>query len=267
MHFRISLTAASCALFFSSRAFAGADLPTDDDHVLPCRPTIACTAEITKPGTFEIEAGVIARKLPSPNRQFATPFLLKLSLEKWVQLQLGDNGYTHDTGSTRASYFDNVQVGPKFHLADQDGLLPSIAFSAEIGIPTLAGQTGYTRAYDAFFLGYATKDFGPIHADLNVGFNAYGLDGGEKNQEFVALALSMSLPPPFGIMAEGYDFTPAGALSPHDAGFLFAMTASPKPWLMFDFGGDAGFVPSTRTYATFVGLTVIPAVFSLGRKR
>jgi hypothetical protein len=193
--------------------------------------------------------------------------LLKLSLEKWVQLQVGDNGYTHATGNALASYFDNVQVGPKFHLADQDGILPSIAFSAEIGIPTLAGQTGYTRAYDAFFLGYVTKDFGPIHADFNVGLNAYGLDGGEKNQEFVALALSMNLPPPFGIMAEAYDFSDALPFTPHDAGFLFAMTVSPKPWLMFDFGGDAGFVPSTRTYATFVGLTVIPAVFSLGRKR
>ena len=119
MRFRVSLIAASCALFFSESAFA--DLPTDDDHVLPCRPTIACTAEITPPGTFEIEAGVIARKFPNPNRQFSMPFLMKLSLEKWVQLQLGDNGYTHGTGNARTSYFDNVQDGPKFHLADQDG--------------------------------------------------------------------------------------------------------------------------------------------------
>jgi hypothetical protein len=265
MRFRVSSIAASCALFFSESAFA--DLPTNDDHVLPCRPTIACTAEITPPGTFEIEAGVIARKFPNPNRQFSMPFLLKLSLEKWVQLQLGDNGYTHGTGNARATYFDNLQAGPKFHLADQDGLLPSIAFSAEIGVPTLAGQTGYTRAYDAFFLGYVTKDFGPIHADFNVGFNVYGFDQSPSNQEFVALALSMNLPPPFGIMAEGYDFTPAGTFAAHDAGFLFAMTVSPKSWLMFDFGGDTGLVPSTRTYATFVGLTVIPAVFSLGRKR
>ncbi|MEO7110415.1 MAG: transporter, partial [Polyangiaceae bacterium] len=265
MRLRVSVLIFSCAPFFS--AAARADSPTDDDHVLPCRPTIACTAEITPPGTFEIEAGVLARKLPNPSRQFATPFLLKLSLEKWVQLQLGDNGYTHGTGNARASYFDNLQAGPKFHLADQDGILPSIAFSAEIGVPTLAGQTGYTRAYDAFLLGYATKDFGPIHADFNVGFNVYGFDGSPKNQEFVALALSMNLPPPFGIMAEGYDFTPAGALSPHDAGFLFAMTVSPKPWLMFDLGGDAGLVPSTRTYATFVGLTVIPAVINRRHKR
>ena len=262
---RIELLIFASALLTSENARA--DSPTDDDHVLPCRPTIACTAEITKPGTFEIEAGVIARKLPNPNRNFSTPFLLKLSLEKWLQLQLGDNGYTHATGNVVASYFDNVIVGPKFHLADQDGMLPSIAFSAEIGIPTLAGQTGYTRAYDAFFLGYVTKDFGPLHADFNVGFNDFGFDSAGKKQEFVALALSMNLPPPFGVMAEAYDFSDAAPLAGHDAGFLFALTVSPKPWLMFDFGGDAGLVPSARTYATFVGLTVIPAVFSRSRKR
>ena len=250
------------------------DLPTGADHVLPCRPTIACTAELTPPGTFEIEAGVIARKLAHESRQLATPLLLKLTLEKWVQLQLGDNGYTSVTGSARASYVDNVVGGLKFHLADQDGLAPSVAFSAEFGAPTLAGQTGYVRAYDAFITGYVTKDFGPLHADFNVGFNAFGLGSFQnqpdksqtKNQEWVALALSMNLPPPFGIMAEAYDFSDAGVLAPHDAGFLFAMTVSPASWLMFDFGGDAGLVPSTRTYATFVGLTIIPTV-SHRRKR
>ncbi len=265
MRFRVSVLATCLAHFFSVSAHA--ESPTDADRVLPCRPTIACTAEITLPGTFEIEAGVVARKYPNPNRQFSTPFLLKLSLEKWVQLQLGDNGYTHATGTARASYFDNLQAGPKFHLADQDGILPSISFSAELGVPNFAGQTGYARAYDAFFLGYVTKDFGPLHADFNVGFNVYGIDQSSKNQEFVALALSMNLPPPFGIMAEGYDFTPAGTYALHDAGFLFALTASPEPWLMFDVGGDAGLVPSTRTYATFVGLTVIPAVINRRRKR
>jgi len=267
---RVSLAALGGLLTTTSWAhadFPSAALPSGEDHVLPCRPTIACTAELTPPGTFEIEAGIIGRRYPQSNRSLATPFLLKLTLEKWVQVQLGDNGYTHATGNAVASYFDNVVGGLKFHLADQDGILPSVAFSAELGVPTFAGQTGYVRAVDAFFTGYVTKDFGPLHADLNVGFNTYGIDGGPKNQEFVALAFSMSLPPPFGIMAEGYDFSDAGALSPHDAGFLFAMTASPEPWLMFDVGGDAGLVPSTRAYATFIGVTMIPAVFSHRHKR
>lgn len=34
-----------------------AGFPVDDDRVLPCRPTIACTADLVPPGTLELETG------------------------------------------------------------------------------------------------------------------------------------------------------------------------------------------------------------------
>ncbi len=66
----------------------------DDLKALPCRPTIACTADIVPPGSFELEIGYLFRKLRSPLLQHSVPFLAKLTLAEWVQLQVGGNGPT-----------------------------------------------------------------------------------------------------------------------------------------------------------------------------
>jgi hypothetical protein len=231
-----------------------------DVAALPCRPTIACTADIVRPGALEIEAGYIGRALGAGEKQSSFPVLFKLTLARWVQLQVGSNGYTLARGPAPAQYIDNVSAGAKLHLLDQGAAVPSVSLSAAVGVPTFAGQTGTTRADDAFFLAYVTKDFGPVHVDLNLGLNEWGLDTSPRAQPFAALAVSTPLPPPFGIMGEVYAFSDAPPLAPHDGGFLFAVTHSPRPWLVFDVGGDAGLFPSTRKWAAFVGMTVVPAV-------
>jgi hypothetical protein len=45
-----------------------------DTQTLPCRPTIACTADIVPPGAFELETGVLFRlfdKLRGVSNRFA----------------------------------------------------------------------------------------------------------------------------------------------------------------------------------------------------
>lgn len=233
--------------------------PPGDTRTLPCRPTIACTADLVPPGAFELEAGTLFRRLGADGRQWSFPFLAKLTTAKWFQLQVGSNGYTVAHGDVPAQFFDDAQIGGKFHLVDQGPVLPSLSFSATASVPTFEGR-GYLRTYDALFTAYVTKDFGPVHADLNVGENVWRLEDAPRPQEFVALALSMNLPPPFGVMAESYYFTDASPVAPRDGGFLFAIDHSPKPWLMFDFGGDVGMFPSTRAYSVFFGMSVIPAL-------
>jgi hypothetical protein len=107
---------------------------------------------------------------------------------------------------------------------------------------------------------YVTKDVGWVHADLNVGANAWRLDGAPLPQAWWALAVSIDLPDPLGAMVEGYYFTDAAPIAPRDGGFLFAISHNPRPWLMFDFGGDVGWFPSTRAYSVFVGMSVVPAL-------
>jgi hypothetical protein len=246
------------ALLVGTRHASAAD-PPGDTRTLPCRPTIACTADLVVPGAFELEAGTLFRRLGSTGRQWTFPFLAKLTAADWFQLQVGSNGYSLARGDVPAQFLDDAQIGGKFHVMDQGEFRPSLSLSATASIPTFHGQ-GYLRTYDALFTAYSTKDFGPVHADLNVGENVWRVEGDPRPQEFVALALSMNLPPPFGVMAEGYYFTDAAPIILRDGGFLFAVNHSPKPWLMFDFGGDVGMFPSTRAYSLFVGMSVVPVL-------
>lgn len=77
------------ALVIGSRPALAASWFNDDLTALPCRPTIACTADIVPPGSFELEIGYLFRKLRSPLLQHSVPFLAKLTLAEWVQLQVG----------------------------------------------------------------------------------------------------------------------------------------------------------------------------------
>jgi hypothetical protein len=231
--------------------------PDDETTSLPCRPTIACTADIVKPGLFELETGILFRRLGS-TRQWTFPFLAKLTLTSFMQLQVGSNGYTTQFDGAPARYFDNVSPGVKFHLLDQGLVLPSLSLSGAVGVPVIEHQQGFIPADDAFFIGYITKDFGRLHADLNLGLNDWGIDSSPRAQEWGALALSAPLPPPFGVMIEFYYFTDAAPFAGRDGGWLFALSVSPRPWLVFDFGGDIGYFPSSRAYSSFVGMTIVP---------
>jgi hypothetical protein len=235
--------------------------PDERDRVLPCRPTIACTAELVSPGTLELEAGYIYRHAGTGDTQRSLPFLFKLTIAKWLQAQLGSNGYTVAEGSTPARYLDNANLGLKFQLLEQGKVAPALALSGAVSVPTFSGQTGYSRIYDAFFVGYASKDLGPIHADLNVGLNLWRLWAHPLPQGWTALALSADLVAPFGVMAESYVFSNAAQAAGRDGGVLFALTHAPRKWLVFDLGSDVGFYPTSRAYSVFVGMTIVPVVF------
>jgi hypothetical protein len=265
MRRRAAVPAAGCALAATlamARSARGAETPDARDKTLPCRPTIACTADFVPPGTLEVEAGALYRSLGPSNstRQWTFPFLVKLTLAPWVQLQVGSNGFTGAAGAVPQNFFDDALVAAKFHVLDQTQWAPSISFSGEASIPTFRAE-GYERTYDAFFLAYVTKDIGPIHADLNVGWNVWSLDASPVSQGTVALALSANPSPVFGVMGEAYYFANAAPIAPRDGGLLFAFTHSPRSWLIFDMGADIGWFPSTRAYSLFVGMSIIPVVF------
>ena len=240
------------------RAALAADADDDSRRALPCRPTIACTADIVPPGVFEFEAGVIYRRIDGHGRQWAFPLLLKETVTDDLQLQLGTNGYSILKGDVPAQYLDDVTFGPKLRFFRQTEYLPALAVSADASIPTFR-RRGYLRTYDALFTAYASKDVGIVHADLNVGLNLWRVEHAPRPQEFAALALSMPVTGPLGVMAEGYVFSNAAPIAYRDGGLLVALSETPKPWLMLDEGADAGLFPTQRSYSVFAGLTMIPA--------
>jgi hypothetical protein len=231
----------------------------DDTQAAPCRPTIACTADLVAPGAFELEIGGIYRSLGGGLKQFAVPFLAKLTAMPWLQLQVGSNGYTYEHGPDGVTYFDDVDLGAKFHLVDQSGLRPSLSASFAVAVPS-DDMADHAEDYALLMTAYASKDLGPLHGDLNVGLNRLGLRGEPVDQAWVALALSTSLPRQFGAMVENYYFSPALPLATHDGGTLLALTYTVRRWLVVDAGADIGYFSSTRAYSVFAGMTVVPFV-------
>jgi len=245
-----------------ARSASAVELPNDGDIARPCRPTVSCTADIAAPGSFEAEVGSYYASLGGDARLWSYPVLLKQTLTRLLQLQVGSNGYTRVSGSQGqpiTHHVDNLLVGPKLHFLDQGDVAPSLALTALASVPAFApGHDG------AFLTGHASKDVGPLHADLNVGVDLWwaGAAGADAAaQPFGALAFSATPLPPLGVALEGYAFTTADPYASRDGGVRLAFTLTPRPWLVFDFGGDLGWFPSTHGHSLFVGMTVLPVVF------
>jgi hypothetical protein len=229
----------------------------DVDAALPCRPTIACTADLVPPGVVELEAGYLYRRLAGGVDQSSVPWLAKLTVAEWAQVQVGSNGPTFDSAPVPARYHDDVTFGVKLRVHRQSTRAPSLALSATISVPTFAAD-GYQRTYDALFTLYASKDVGWLHADLNVGANLWRIEDRPLAQAWAALALSATIGGGVGAMLEGYDFGDASPIAPRDAGLLAAVSYAPRPWLVLDAGPDVGLVHATRTISAFVGVTIDP---------
>ena len=93
-----------------SRSAQASSWPDDQDQAHPCRPTVSCTADIVAPGAFEVEIGGVT-STAKQGHVASFPLLLKQTLTKLVQLQVGSNGYSVVTGSSPVSqlrYVDNV---------------------------------------------------------------------------------------------------------------------------------------------------------------
>jgi hypothetical protein len=238
-----------------------------DVRVLPCRPTISCSADLVPPGALEVESGYAGTFVRNRGFVHSEPLLLKLTLVPWLQAQAGTNGLLFKTGDVSRAlyYFDDFTFALKAHFVDQSPVRPSVAVSAGVNAPSFDGSSVSALAYGASFWAFVSKDFGSpgevgsIHVDLNGGRNVWGLDASEgRTQVFGTLAVSMSLPLHLGSMVEVYGFSDAGRIAPKDSGVLMGVSYSPRPAVMFDLGGDVGNFPSTRKFTVFMGVTFVP---------
>ncbi len=108
--------------------------------VVPCRPTVTCTAELAAPASSTSSSAISCGGCREEQRRRHHAVSLKLPLAHWIEVQLGGNGYTI---APSAHYFDDIVAGVKLHVADQTTRAPSLAVTASVGVPTVA-QLGYT---------------------------------------------------------------------------------------------------------------------------
>lgn len=223
----------------------------------PCRPTIACTAEIVPAGFFEVEAGYGGTQGSSAFAHSGL-LLLKYSLVDRVQLQLATNNLFLVGSGLVPRAFDGVMPGLKVVFLDQSRFVPSMAVSAHLMMPTQAFDGARQQTWDAQGWWYLSKDLGSLHADVNVVLNVFDLTGSPTPQGLASLALSYALPKGFGVFSELYSAFGNAARAPLDGGSLNGFFYSPIDELVFDVGGDIGLYPGTRAFTLFAGVTFVP---------
>jgi hypothetical protein len=232
-------------LLLTSNAVAD---PEAEVSVLPCRPTIACTAEIVPQGTVEVETGYAQRR-GTGDAIGSLQALVKYSVTDRVQLQVGTNNVTS---------VDGAYLGPKVVLHAQTEYAPAISLSALVMLPTRSDTDAMTRTTDGYFWAYASKDLLTIHADFNVGVNVLSMTDKPATQVLAALSLSRDIGHGVGAMLEGYAFEGGAPYGTHDAGILTGLTYSITPRMMLDAGVDIALYRDVRNLTLFGGVTFIP---------
>ncbi|MBE2254221.1 MAG: hypothetical protein IAE78_32125 [Myxococcus sp.] len=214
----------------------------------PCRPTVACTAELVPAGHAEVELGAL-----TGGSGTGVNLLAKVSVLDWLQVQFGSDQLLAFDGK-QAWAVDGAVAALKVRLFEQADLLPTLSLSSRLAAPTRPPLPALQSTVDLNFTAHASKDLGPVHADLNGMFNLFGFD---QAQGQVALALSTGLTSQVGVALEGHS-TFGNPRRPNDGGVRAVLTFSPVEQLVFDLGGDVGFFPQTRAWSMFFGLVFVP---------
>jgi hypothetical protein len=243
----------ACAVLVAATAAAHAD--PEPNRVLPCRPTLGCTADFAPPGELELELGYQLRR-GGGQFQHVAPLFAKLTLAHWLQLQLGED-FTYIAGPPLVRYVDDVTAIAKLHLLDQVGNRPSVALSIGANIPT-ASQPGYTRTYDLLVTLHGSKDIGKLHLDGVLGLQAFQIDGPVSYQPWAAVAATVPIDERFAVALEPHYYADAAPLAARDAGVMLALVYTVRPDVVIDVaallvGWDQ------RSVAGLAGITFAPA--------
>jgi hypothetical protein len=223
-----------------------------DVQVLPCRPTIACTADIVPAGVFEVETGTLSRF--AHGSAMAVPILGKLSLTSWFQAQVGTSGLS---SSSTGTFVDLVTGLGKFRVLEQGEWSPSVAFTVGGSVAVTPESTTYAPAQGFQAAGLASRDFGRFHVDVNGGYSADVGDKTVTHAGWGALSTSFTWTSRIGTFHEVYYLGSPRPRVPKDGGVLFGLAYSPRPDFMVDVGADVGFFPDDRAVSAFFGITAV----------
>jgi hypothetical protein len=255
----VAVTAAALLAGTAGVARADGSATSDDPTVLPCRPTVTCTADLAAPGTLEVELGYQFRRSDGVDTS-TIPLLVKLPVTSWLELQLGDAGYTFVSGT---SYLDNITIGAKLHILDQTAARPSFAITATASAPGPV-QAGYAHLTDALVTAQASKDLGRLHLDADVGVIALSLEENPKIQPWAAVAATYAVTHQVGIVVEPHAFASASPIAPQDYGAIAAVEVAVKSWLIVDGAIDVT-LSTPQAIAALVGVSIAPVRLWGGR--
>lgn len=225
----------------------------------PNRPTVANPADITQYGVLELEYGWDRFWPEHGVRQTTLEGLLKFGLFCDVELRWTTTSFiSQTTGTVTQRGFGDNWLGPQIRIYKQTKLIPSLAFSYAVKIPSANSENGLgTGRMDHAVTFLASKDIAHIHFDFNatqfwIGRqDAHGFD--RNNQ--LNLAFSFPMHGPLQFTGEFYGDTELNRASPGFASSLGALTYTVTPRLVIDSGFEAGLTSGGPRRHVFAGLT------------
>jgi hypothetical protein len=128
--------------------------------------------------------------------------------------------------------------------------------TAGLGIPTVA-QRGFVRAYNLAIVGHASKDYGHVHVDANVGINVFELEGPRAYQPWVALAATYAATSKLAFALEPHYFADAAPLASRDTGAIAAVGFTARSWLVIDGAVDV-VASEPRSVTAIAGVSIAP---------
>lgn len=227
----------------------------------PIRPAPCCDAAIVPQGHFEVEMNYAGDVVPE-GFGHSSNLALKYSLTDAVQLQVLTANLFVVGGARDVHAFDGVAPGVKVVLLEQGRWTPTLALSAHGVFPTIPGDAALQNTFDLTVMGYASKDVGRLHVDVNVSLTLIDLAGQPMAQGGAALSLGWNFNDLWSVGTGPYSTFGEVTGRPVDGGWFAQAGFSPVPQLALVSGVEAGFFPGTRAFSVFAGLAWVPTARS-----
>jgi hypothetical protein len=212
-------------------------------------------------GVFEIEYG-----LEAADAHQNINGLLKFGVLGNLELRFANNPVQRNSAITGTG---DSGAGFKYKLFRQTHTVPTFSILYTAVIPTAPRSRGIGAMGHSLQL-LASKDLGRHHFDVNEGVQFLGqpaTSGFDRNY-FTALSYSYPLTEKWGVTGELAGFSRTNATTPATMTLLGALTYSPSPRLVFDFGGYFAVYGNLPRFTFATGLTYAVAdLYHLHRHR
>jgi hypothetical protein len=231
----------------------------DPIQVNPNRPTFATPAQTTQRGVAELEVGVEHTAWRDDADLFFTPYLLKLGVLSGFELRLGGNGLLRQTADAHpaVSGFGDLSLGAQWRFLHQGPLGFDYAVQGDWKLPTGSASKGLgSGEADQTLMALASRDFGRVHADVNVLETWLGRPTiGHDRQPAATVSVSGTMTARWSLTGEVYTIGRTSSAA-RIVSNLWALAFKVSPRLVLDGGADVGLSHAAPRVSLFTGLTV-----------
>jgi hypothetical protein len=225
---------------------------------VPSRPTVTSATDTTKCGVVELEYG-LERQWPGggANRDDLTGGL-RFGLTPNLDFHWWSSDFVHLMNeSGNRTGFGDTWLGLRYRFLKETKRRPSLGVFYAAKVASASAALGGTGQVDQTISFLASKDVHRVHFDFNVIPLFAGQQGAPGFDHSTGFALSAAIPlsKRWGLVGEGYGYTPLNATTHAFASTMFGCTYVLNPRLVLDSGFDVGVTSDAPRERVYVGVT------------